>query len=130
LHASLLEAMALAGKGQYAAAVDLLEANRKGLLVNRATTFLNNLAYAAAKAGQPERARQAVRELKALGGYPPPSVVLALEGRDAAVRQVREIHRRRDYVLLQARCWADYQEFRAIPEIEEIFRAAGISETR
>ena len=53
VHATLLDAMALTGRGQYAAAVDLLESRRPMLLVNRATTFYQTLGYAAARAGNP-----------------------------------------------------------------------------
>ena len=127
-HASLIDAMVQAGKGQYATAVETLDAHRKDLMVNRATTFLQVLAWAAARSDQKPRARQAIQELKNLGGRPTPFVMLALEGDAAAVRLVQQYHREQDYTLLQARCWPEYNKLRAIPEIARILREVGISE--
>lgn len=128
IHASLIEGMVQAGKGQYATAVETLEAHRKEFMVNRATTFLLTLAWAAARSDQKPRARQALAELEKLGGRPTPFVLLALDGEAAAVRLVQQYHRDQDYVLMQARCWPEYHKLRAIPEIAKILREVGISE--
>jgi TolB-like protein/DNA-binding winged helix-turn-helix (wHTH) protein len=128
LHATLLDGMVQLGRGQYATAVDTLEGRRKELMVNWATTFLQHLAYAAARANQPALARGAVEELVKRGGRPMPPVVLVMQGRDAAIRQIQEFGRQRDYALLQARCWVDYDSLRAIPEIATALREAGVSD--
>ena len=128
VHAALIDGMVQAGKGQYATAVETLEAHRKELMVNRATTFLQMLAWAAARSNQEPRARQAVEQLKKLGGRPAPFVVRALDGDAAAVRLVQQYHSEQDYALLQARCWPEYPQLRAIPEIARILREVGISE--
>jgi hypothetical protein len=123
--ATILAAIAASRRGRYAEAADLLERHRDALLVNRATTFLQELAWATAKAGQPERSRRAIRELEALGGRVPPPVLLALGDTEAALARLRAAERERDYHLRQARCWPGYEEIVRLPEADRILRAAG-----
>jgi TolB-like protein/DNA-binding winged helix-turn-helix (wHTH) protein/tetratricopeptide (TPR) repeat protein len=125
---ALLEGMALAGVGLYADAVELLESRRAALLVNRATTFLQRLGHAAARAGDTARARRALRELQALGNPPSPSILFALGDVDAAVEQIETLNRRRDYSLLQSRCWPEYDNLRRIPAVRKILLGVGISD--
>jgi TolB-like protein/DNA-binding winged helix-turn-helix (wHTH) protein/Tfp pilus assembly protein PilF len=124
----LLEAMVLVGTGQYAAAVELLESRREALMVNRATTFLLRLSHAAARAGDTARAREALRDLQSLGNPPSPSILFALGDVTGAVEQIETFKRERDYDLLQARCWPEYENLRKIPAVNNILRAVGISE--
>jgi TolB-like protein/DNA-binding winged helix-turn-helix (wHTH) protein/Tfp pilus assembly protein PilF len=125
---ALLEGMALVGAGKYAEAVELMESRREALLVNRATTFLVRLGHAAARAGDTARARRALRELQEIGNHPPPGILFALGDVDAAVEQIEALHRQRDYSLLQARCWPEYDNLRRIPAVRTIFRDVGITE--
>jgi TolB-like protein/DNA-binding winged helix-turn-helix (wHTH) protein/Tfp pilus assembly protein PilF len=124
----LLEAMVLVGTGQYAAAVELLESRREALMVNRASTFLLRLSHAAARAGDTARARQAFRDFLSLGNPPSPSILFALGDVTGAVEQVETFHRQRDYNLLQARCWPEYENLRKIPAVKKILHAVGISQ--
>ncbi len=130
VHATLLDAMVLSRRRRYAEAADLLESHRDALMVNRATTFLQELSWAAAKAGQPERARRAIAELRALGGLPQPSALLALGDPEGAVRDVEERYRRHDYTLQMARCWPDYENLKRLPGAGEILRQVGPPELR
>ena len=130
VHATLLDAMVLRGRGRYAEAADLLERHRQSLSINRATTFLQELSYAAAKAGQPQRARRAIRELEALGGQVAPSAVFALGDLEEARLVILERHRLRDYSLLMARCWPEYENLKRLPDIERILREVGPPEYR
>jgi TolB-like protein/DNA-binding winged helix-turn-helix (wHTH) protein/Tfp pilus assembly protein PilF len=130
VQASLLDGMVLIGRGRYAEAADLLEARRETFMVNRATTFLQQLAYAAAKAGQPDRARRAIRELEALGGRATLSNLLALGETEAAVREIEERYRTRDYTLLQSRCAYEYEAMRRIPAVARIMRDVGVFDPR
>jgi predicted Zn-dependent protease len=126
----LLEAMILGRRGRYAEAADLLESHRSALLVNRATTSLHELSWASARAGQPERARRAVRDLEALGGRIDPSTAYALGGAAAVGPLVAELGRKRDYSLHYARCWPEYANLMRIPEVARILREAGPPERR
>jgi TolB-like protein/DNA-binding winged helix-turn-helix (wHTH) protein/Tfp pilus assembly protein PilF len=130
VHATLLEAMVLSRGGRYAEAADLLERHRQPLSVNRASTFLHELAYAAAKAGQPERARRAIRDLEAVGGRVDPSTLFALGDLSEVRRVIEERYRVRDYALRQARCWPEYDSLMRIPEVARILREAGPPEAR
>ncbi len=121
----LLEARVLAHRGLYVEAADLLERHRPDLLVNTATTFLATLAYAAAKAGQPERARRAVRDLEALGGRADISTIYALGDLAEVRREVEKRQRERDHTLHFARCWSEYARLMQIPEVARILREAG-----
>jgi TolB-like protein/DNA-binding winged helix-turn-helix (wHTH) protein/Tfp pilus assembly protein PilF len=120
--ATLLEAMVLSRRGRHAEAADLLEAHREALVVNRATTSLNELSWASARAGQPERARRAVRDLEALGGRVDPSTLYALGDLEGVRRVMEERYRQRDYSLHYARCWPEYDNLMRIPEVARILR--------
>jgi eukaryotic-like serine/threonine-protein kinase len=124
VHAVLLEAEAASRRGRFTEAVDLLESHREALLVNRATTFLQGHAYAAAKAGRVDLAQRSLRELESLGGRPTASVLLALGDREAARRTLEEHFRQRDYALLSAPCWVEYENLRRLPGVDLIFDAA------
>jgi Tfp pilus assembly protein PilF len=126
--ATLLDAMILSRTGHYSAAVAQLESHRELLMVNRATTFLQELAYAAAKAGDSERARGALRELQAIGSRATPSHLWALGERDAAVALIEARKQERDYTLLRARCWPEYESLRRIPSVRKILLGIGISD--
>jgi hypothetical protein len=112
---------------RFAEAFATLDAKRATLKVNRATTLYQTMAYAAARAGQKERARAAIGELTALGGWAGPSLVLALDGPDSAVQLLRNLVQQNDYSLRSARCWPGYDELRKIPAVSEIFRSLGVS---
>jgi predicted Zn-dependent protease len=121
----LLEAHILSRRGRYAEAADLLERHRAALMVNRATTFLRELAYAAARAGQPERARRAIAELRALGDQDPPWVLFALGDLAGAAREVEDRFQRNDYSLRMALCWPGYEQMLRHPEIGPNLREVG-----
>ena len=121
----LLEARVLSRRGRYAEAADLLERHRPDLLVNHATTSLMTQAYAAAKAGQPERARRAVRDLEALGGKSDISTIYALGDLAEVRREVEKRQREHDHTLHFARCWPEYASLMQIPEVARILREAG-----
>jgi eukaryotic-like serine/threonine-protein kinase len=123
--AALIEAMVLSRTGEYEQAVGRLEIHRDALMVNRATTFLNLLAYAAARAGDLDKAKVAIAQLKDLGGRPQPGALLAMGDRHAAVALIQQHHARRDYSLLQARCAPEYDNLRRIPEVDRILREVG-----
>ena len=126
----LLEAMILGRRGRYVDAADVLESHRSALLVNRATTFLNELSWASARAGQPERARRAVRDLETLGGRIDASTAYALGGAAAVVPLIEQLDRTRDYSLHYARCWPEYASLMRIPEVARVLREAGPPEQR
>ncbi|HUL75186.1 MAG TPA: winged helix-turn-helix domain-containing protein [Vicinamibacterales bacterium] len=130
VNATLIEAMVDLRRQRFDEAYSMLDAKRAALAVNRATTLYDAMAYAAARAGQRERARAAVREVTALGGGPNMSVVFALDGPDAAVRLLRDWVRQNDYSLRSARCWVAYDDLRSIPEVREIFKELGIADAR
>jgi TolB-like protein/DNA-binding winged helix-turn-helix (wHTH) protein/Tfp pilus assembly protein PilF len=121
----LLEARVLTRRGRYADAADLLERHRRALLVNHATTFLLTEAYAAARAGQPERARRAVAEIEARGGRSDVSTIFALGDLAEVRREVEKRHAERDHSLHFARCWTEYDRLMQIPEVARILREAG-----
>lgn len=121
----LLEAKVLTLRGRPAEAADLLERHRPALLVNTATTFLQSLAYAAAKAGQPDRARRAIHDLEAVGGRADLSTILALGDVAEVRREVEKRHREHDYSLHFARCWPEYERLMQIPEVARILRETG-----
>ena len=122
VHATLLDAMVLVGQGRPAEAVALLDGRRESLLVNRATTYLQTVAYAAARAGQHDRARQAIRDLEARGSGACASILLALGDTSGAVQVTEQAYEQRDYSLYQARCAWEYDAMRRIPRIERILR--------
>jgi eukaryotic-like serine/threonine-protein kinase len=123
--AALIEAMVLSRTGEYEHAVGRLELHRDALMVNRATTFLNVLGHAAARAGDLDKAKKALAQLEALGGRPQPGALLAMGERNAAVALIQQNHARRDYSLLQARCAPEYDTLRQIPEVDRILREVG-----
>jgi eukaryotic-like serine/threonine-protein kinase len=126
LHATLLEAEIASRQGRYLEAIDLLEPQREALMVNRATTYSRLFAYAAAKAGQPERARQVWQELQARGGPPePPFLLLALGDPEGARRAMEEAHEMRSAWLRLVGCWPDLDELRRLPGVDQILREVG-----
>ena len=126
----LLEAKILSRRGRYAAAADLLEAHRGALLTDRATTALQELSWASAKARQPERARHALRDREALGGRPDPSTLYALGDLAGVRRVIEERYRQHDYSLHYARCWPEYANLMRIPEVARVLREVGPPEQR
>ena len=122
VHAPLLEAKILAARGQYADAVNLLDSRRAALMVNRTTTYLFTLAWAAARAGDTGRARKALAELEALGNPEPPQILFALGARDEAVRLLQEARARRDFSLMMLRCAPEFDNMRKLPEVAKILR--------
>jgi hypothetical protein len=111
-------------------AIERLEAHRDTLMVNLATSFLQALSYAAARAGDVDRARQAIAQLEAIGGRPQPGTLLAMGDTAGAVRRIQQLDERRDYSLLQARCSPEYENLRKIPEVDRIFRKVGLANRR
>jgi TolB-like protein/DNA-binding winged helix-turn-helix (wHTH) protein/Tfp pilus assembly protein PilF len=124
-HAALIEAMILGRTGRYLEAIERLEAERDALLVNRATSFLQELSYVAAKAGDLERAKQAIAQLEAMGGRARVDVLVAMGATAGAVARIQQLHTQRDYALLQLRCSPEYENLRRIPEVDRIYREVG-----
>jgi eukaryotic-like serine/threonine-protein kinase len=124
VHAVLLEAQIAIARGQVAAAVELLLGHEAALRVNRRTTYLQTLSYAAAKAGDEALARRAIAELEALGTRAPPGALLALGDPEAARRGIEERYHEREYTLVRARLWPEYDNLRRLPGVAEIFEAA------
>jgi TolB-like protein/DNA-binding winged helix-turn-helix (wHTH) protein/Tfp pilus assembly protein PilF len=124
-HAALIEGMVLARTGRHVEAIELLEAHREALLVNRASTYLQVLSHAAARAGDQQRARAAIAELERLGGRRTVSTIFALGDTEGAIARVEELYALRDYTLLQARCWPEYHNLRKVPRIDRILREVG-----
>ncbi|MFZ5786650.1 MAG: winged helix-turn-helix domain-containing tetratricopeptide repeat protein [Acidobacteriota bacterium] len=122
--AALLEAKVLGRLGRWAEAADLLDRHRGALVVNWASTFLTTLSHAAARAGQPERARRAVRDLEALGGRIDLSTAYALGGAAGVRQTMQERSGPRDYSLYQLRCSPEYADLMRIPEVAHILRQA------
>jgi TolB-like protein/DNA-binding winged helix-turn-helix (wHTH) protein/Tfp pilus assembly protein PilF len=124
-HAALIEAMILGRTGRYLEAIERLEAERDALLVNRATSFLQELSYVAAKAGDLKRAKQAIAQLEAMGGRARVDVLVAMGATAGAVARIQQLHAQRDYALLQLRCSPEYENLRRIPEVDRIYREVG-----
>jgi tetratricopeptide (TPR) repeat protein len=120
--AALIDGMAEAGRGNYTAAITLLESQRQALLINRATTFYGTLAWAEARAGDKTRARQALKEFVALGNPMTPGLLLALGDEPGAIRAVEEAHRAHDLGLLQIRCSPEFEQLVKVPRIAQILR--------
>jgi TolB-like protein/DNA-binding winged helix-turn-helix (wHTH) protein/Tfp pilus assembly protein PilF len=130
VQATLIEAMADIRRQRFADAIARLEAKRAAIAVNRATTMNEIVAFAAARFGQEQRARDALRDIVSLGGKLPAHVVFELDGPEAAVTMLRESAERHEYTILSARCWPNYEQMRKVAEVSDIFRKLGISDTR
>jgi hypothetical protein len=126
LHATLVDAGIAKHAGHHLEALEILEPHREALMVNRATTFTGHYAYAAAKAGRPEQARQAWLELRARGGPPePPHLLVALGDLEGARRRIEEGYQQRAAWLRFAACWPELEQLMELPGAAGMLREVG-----